>query len=383
MKNILFISDNDGVPWGGSEELWSQTALQLSKNHKVSVLVERWSPEPMPITLLKNSGIKVFYKTAKNREKPSVLLSFLYRIFGHLNKTKRHPLLSVKSLESFDLIIISMCDSVNRKLVGYTEILQSRCLDYVLLIQLATDLRPITDKLSNSLKVAYECAKRVYFLSPENAVKTQMLLGCQLENIDYVNNPFNYQQTYFPFKDRKDTWILACVANLKCFHKGQDLLLMVLSQEKWKQRNWHLNFYGTGINKQLIERLISLYQLEDKVSLVGYEPDKTKIWDKNMACVLPSRMEGQSLAMLEAMSFGRLVISTKVGDAERLIEHGKTGFLIDYPTIEAIDKTLDEAWEARTEWLEMGKLSRVRLYEKMPKDPIVLFIEKLLSLFEE
>ena len=64
----------------------------------------------------------------------------------------------------------------------------------------------------------------------------------------------------------------------------------------------------------------------------GFETDKVKIWKKNVACIMPSRMEGQSLAMLEAMSFGRMIIATAVGDAPRLIKDGETGFLIDAPT---------------------------------------------------
>ncbi|WNH09625.1 glycosyltransferase [Thalassobellus suaedae] len=98
--------------------------------------------------------------------------------------------------------------------------------------------------------------------------------------------------------------------------------------------------------------------------------------------VIPSRMEGQSLAMLEAMAYGRMVISTKVGDAERLVKHNETGFLIDAPTVALIDLALEKAWKERTNWVEMGKLSRKHLFEMIQKDPVIDFSNKLEELIK-
>jgi len=105
---------------------------------------------------------------------------------------------------------------------------------------------------------------------------------------------------------------------------------------------------------------------------MGFERNKETIWKENMACIMPSRMEGQSLAMLEAMSFGRMIISTNVGDAERLIEHGETGFICD-ATVESVNKILDEAWNKRTDWLKIVKRSNDRLYTLITEDPVITF----------
>jgi glycosyltransferase involved in cell wall biosynthesis len=155
-----------------------------------------------------------------------------------------------------------------------------------------------------------------------------------------------------------------------------------LATKKWKDRTLHINLYGDGPNKEQIIRLIDLYGLKEKVTLVGYVLSKADIWKDNHGLILPSRMEGQSLAMLEAMAYGRMVISTKVGDAERLVNHNKTGFLVDAPTVEFIDKALENAWNRREDWIKMGKLSQTHLFEIIKKDPVVDFSERLQTLLK-
>src|SRR5689334_13406528 len=60
---ILFISTMLGDPWGGSEELWSRTALEFAaQGVPVSASVHEWSP-PHPRTLgLIDGGVEVRFR---------------------------------------------------------------------------------------------------------------------------------------------------------------------------------------------------------------------------------------------------------------------------------------------------------------------------------
>ena len=84
--------------------------------------------------------------------------------------------------------------------------------------------------------------------------------------------------------------------------------------------------------------------------------------------------------MLEAMSYGRMIISTRVGDAERLILNNKTGFLIEALTFDLLDGVLDKAWYNREYWQEMGVLSREQLYKTITSDPVLDFSKKILKI---
>ena len=63
---IAYISTLLTAPWGGSEELWYQSALEaLNKNHQLGLFIYDWPNEPGQVTHLKNAGATV-YKRKKN-----------------------------------------------------------------------------------------------------------------------------------------------------------------------------------------------------------------------------------------------------------------------------------------------------------------------------
>jgi glycosyltransferase involved in cell wall biosynthesis len=380
LKKILFTSLNDHVPWGGSEVLWTEVAKKLSDKYQVVALVKKWSDTPNPIQNLEECGVKICYKPIfKSLTFKQQFVEKIKSKFGLQKKEQLNDLEVVYDINSFELVVISLGDYADSKLKTYTEYLRRIKVPYVIIVQLATDLIYLDDIRILQLKEAYVHAKAVCYLSKENLETIELQFGVLLTNTLKIDNPFFYKQIYIAPVEQQ-VYHVACVAALTTFHKGQELLLKALAQDKWRLRNIRFNFYGIGINEIQLKNLIALYKLDNIVKLKGYESDNNKIWEKNIACIMPSRMEGQSLAMLEAMSFGRMIISTKVGDAERLIRQNETGFLIDAPTVSFIDITLEKAWENRTNWIEMGKLSRKHLYDTIKKDSVIDFSEKLQSL---
>jgi hypothetical protein len=77
-----------------------------------------------------------------------------------------------------------------------------------------------------------------------------------------------------------------------------------------------------------------------------------------------------------------MVISTDVGDANRLVVDGVTGYLIDAPTFKLIDIVLEKAWSFRNNWIDMGIKSREHLFNIIDQDPVENFSKKLIDLIK-
>lgn len=375
MKKLLFIALNDHVAWGGSEVLWSASAIKIQAlgDFEVSALLKRWPIENVNISNLIAKNINVIYKSNPTSKK-SFLRKVVDKVLFENKYRSDNDFKNVKEPESYSLAILSIGSHVDMKIIDYCDFLRANSIPYIIVVQLATDLRFCNDKLLTLLQNAYSEARAVAILSEDNRLKIEMTLGCLLPNTVKINNPFNYAQSYLPLKENV-TFSLAFVAAFTTFHKGQELLLNALSHPKWKTRSLKINFYGTGTNAKLIGRLIHMYKLEDIIVIKGHVQNKDDIWEANHGLIMTSRMEGQSLAMLEAMSYGRMIISTDVGDASNLIKHGTTGYLINAPRPHSIDAVLEQAWNERDKWLEQGVSAREHLFNIIKKDPVEEFIE--------
>jgi glycosyltransferase involved in cell wall biosynthesis len=174
---------------------------------------------------------------------------------------------------------------------------------------------------------------------------------------------------------------LACVARIHFGSKSQDLVLRVLRQPKWRSRPLRVSLWGAdhGSLKQ-VRRLIELYGLENQVCYAGVHDNIEALWSEHHGLLLPSRVEGNSLALIEAMLCGRIAITTKVGRAAELIVDNKTGFLAPAPTAELLDETLERAWQSRHEWQAMGARAAAAIRQRHSLKPAEDFAQRALGL---
>jgi glycosyltransferase involved in cell wall biosynthesis len=163
--------------------------------------------------------------------------------------------------------------------------------------------------------------------------------------------------------------------------KGQDILLRVLAQEKWKKRNLFVSFVGHGINREGLIELAKRLEVSN-VSFPGYTKDVHGIWKEHHALIMPSRCEGLPLALVEAMLCGRTAIVTNVGGNSEVVEDGVTGFLAPAASEVDVDEALERAWERRKEWREMGQLAAKRVRELVPAEPAADFADYLVDAVE-
>nr|WP_262905308.1 glycosyltransferase [Hymenobacter nitidus] len=229
----------------------------------------------------------------------------------------------------------------------------------------------------------FRTARQCFFVSRHNLELTQLQLGQRLPAAEVVWNPYNVPfagELPSPATASDGVVRLACVARLHIPDKGQDLLLQVLAQPKWRQRPLHVSFYGDGPDELALRDMVDFLDLRAAVSFGGYLPDVTHIWQQHQALILPSRHEGLPLALVEAMLSGRPTIAANAGGMAELLADNVTGFLAAAATVEALDEALERAWTHRTSWPQMGAEAARQARAAVPTDAPQQLARKLLGL---
>ena len=372
-RRLVFISTMEGNPWGGSEELWSQAALVLrADSHYVSASVSHSIGGPV-LTRLQQSGVNVHSR----RPGPGLLErawgKVVRRPWGQLSRDETAWLNEQRA----DLVCISQGGIAD----GLSWMLHCRRsgIPYAPIVHSNAEWLWPDDAQGEEMARAYKSAATCFFVSQGNRELLEDQIGHVFASASLVRNPFKVPNSANPPWPASDPdWRLACVARLDPVAKGQDVLLRVLDDEKWRRRNVKVDFYGTGRCERNLRHLADRLKLPN-VTFQGHVADVEQIWAGNHALVLPSRYEGTPLALVEAMFCGRACIVTDVAGNRELVEHGVSGFVACGATVSLLDRALEEAWQRREEWQLMGRMARQRITSLIPADPVRQFCELLMQ----
>lgn len=366
--------------WGGSEELWGGAAVNLAREgHQISVFKTYIDKEHHRIKLLESVGCKVYDLINFRFPLPFRLANRFLPYPYYYPEHKSRSILLIRQLKVFqpDLVVISQGENFDG--MWYAEMIRKKGFPYVLISQKAVDFQWILDYQREVGRNVHQNALKTYFVSKHNHFLTEQQIGVRLPNAEVVRNPFLTKvDAALPFP--KQTGLhLACVGRFWLLDKGQDILLRVLSLEKWKKRDLIISFYGEGLHQQALIELAEMLEVKNVV-FAGHTKDVTAIWENNHALILPSRSEGLPLVLVEAMMCGRAGIATDVGGVSEVLEDGQTGFIADSPTDKAIDEVLERVWEKREDLEQMGLLAAKRIREQVPADPTDVFTKMLTKL---
>ena len=111
--------------------------------------------------------------------------------------------------------------------------------------------------------------------------------------------------------------------------KGYDRLLTVLKRLHDDGFEFIINILGEGSDRVLLEHMISDWNMEGYVSLMGYKQNPYPYLRSSDLFVCSSRSEGYSTAVTEALILGIPVITTNCSGMEELLGKGKYGMIVD------------------------------------------------------
>lgn len=86
---------------------------------------------------------------------------------------------------------------------------------------------------------------------------------------------------------------------------------------------------GTGPQEKALQALAGRMGIARDVTFLGYVPDPAHLYRTADVFVTAPLREGMGLANLEAMAWGRPVVSTRVGGIPEVVVDGETGFLVE------------------------------------------------------
>lgn len=369
--------------WGGSEELWAGVAqISAHAGHLARAFKTNVNRREKRIIELETANCPV--KDLQGL--PPKPLRLINRFLPH-DRQPVHKNYAQKSLDkalrSFqpDLTVVSQ--GINFDGAYLADVCRRQKLPYVVVAQKAVDFLFPTDEERAAVRAVYEAAAKCFFVSRHNMNLTEEQIGASLPNAEIVFNPFAAPfENSLSWNEDDGKFRLACVARLFIIDKGQDILLRVLAQEKWKKRELEIVFFGEGINKQALVGMARLLEVRN-VKFAGYVQDVEHIWKESHALVLPSRSEGLPLALVEAMLYGRPSIVTNVGGMAEIVDDNVTGFVAAAPTAEAFDEALERAWMQRRNWRQIGIRAADSIRKIVPPDPCRQFADRLLKLMKE
>ena len=162
--------------------------------------------------------------------------------------------------------------------------------------------------------------------------------------------------------------------------KGHPVLFKALKLLIEKHPKLRLIVLGKTVDRVYTGRLKKMIQemkMREKVFFVENNDDIKTVLSALDIFVLPSRKEGFSRVLLEAMACSVPIVASDIGGNNEAIVDGESGFLITYGDIprlaEAIERLISDTGNAR----RIGKNARKRVKEKFSIEKHVSSVQKL------
>lgn len=353
---LAIISTLFGADHGGSEELWMKMAQDVvRKGHEVTAYVYVKKKMPTPLQKTIDAGVKVVYR--KHQAIPRNPL--LWAIYMFKRKVLRYnPYRQINSFNP-DLIYVNQAGSID-------AVYDTNLKNYLLAAGKPYHLNPhqISEEdtgapdpvLANEVRKVFDGAKSLIFISNRNKNTLYKKWGLSNTQTYITCNPLNIQtHQLLELPSTEGTINFATVAFLNVSQKGHDIVIRLLSSDKWKSRNWKYNIYGSGPDESYLRSLVNELGLQDKVIFHGHTTDITGIWKGNHVHLLCSFREGMPIAICESLSLGRIAVITDVGGVTEWVTDGHDGYIAERADEVLFDNALERAWNDRDRWEEMSR----------------------------
>lgn len=127
--------------------------------------------------------------------------------------------------------------------------------------------------------------------------------------------------------------------------------------------NLHLLLVGEGPDQILLEKQVRELGIEAHITFAGQQRNIKRYLNAAEIFVLPSKSEGISNALLEAMSAGLACISTSIGGGDEVLDGGKCGLLVQPGDVRAWTQAITELAIDPGRRKQLGEAARQRILD--------------------
>jgi glycosyltransferase involved in cell wall biosynthesis len=170
--------------------------------------------------------------------------------------------------------------------------------------------------------------------------------------------------------------------------KGHDVFLKAARQVLDRGVEAMFAIVGEGEESASLWRLRKELKLEEHVTFSPHIPDRRELYRVFDIVVVPTLRGGVGSAVLEAMSMGKPVVASAVGEILHIVQDGKTGLLVPEGNEQALAERMVELITSPELCRSLGETARKHVVSQfalapMLKDTLGVYEELLAHLEEE
>lgn len=137
---------------------------------------------------------------------------------------------------------------------------------------------------------------------------------------------------------------------------------------------------GDGPLREEIIRMIEANGLQNHIKLVGYQKDIYPLIKMADVITLTSVKEGIPRIIMEAMAFSKPIVASNVLGTRELVQHKKTGILVEYKNVNLLAEGLQKLLENKSLGETYGLNGRRVIEEEFTEEIVV---NRLISMYNE
>jgi len=174
---------------------------------------------------------------------------------------------------------------------------------------------------------------------------------------------------------------IGIIANFAPFKRHEDFIQMAAEMLKTRQdlEFWIIGEDTQGIGRRkLLENMTHDLGISSYIKFLGHRSDIPDLIRQLHLVVVPSQFEPFGRVVIEAMACGRPVIGSNDGGIPEIIEHGKTGYLIEVGDWRDFSQHALSLLEKKEKWQQMSKAANKSANKNFS---INAHIEKIISIY--